>query len=153
MLHDIWQFFMEDNHDAVVLQFDQSAAYDIICHNKLPYKLWVIGLDTVSWFASYMTKCQQVVHIRLTSLMTGDISVFQGSIISCLLYLIHNGPPINAPQTTPQHTAGLKLEPAHKCNVCGCGHQQSKDRRWTNRLTDGPFPNKHEDHTTIYVSQ
>lgn len=31
-LHDIWTGILRQNQEAIILQLDQSAAYDIICH-------------------------------------------------------------------------------------------------------------------------
>lgn len=93
-LHDMWSSILEDDMDAVVLQLDQSAAYDIIAHDIMQNKLEALGLDkhSLSWFKSYMSDRRQTVHVeskRSQVLPTGPRSVVQGSVLSCLMYLLY----------------------------------------------------------------
>jgi hypothetical protein len=93
-LIDMWSRIIEIGDDGVVLQLDQSAAYDVVCHAKLLLKLGILGFDkgTIEWFRSFMTDRQQTVVVdgkESDPLPTGQHSVTQGSVLSCLLYLIY----------------------------------------------------------------
>lgn len=93
-LHDMWVSILDNDTEAVVIQLDQSAAYDIISHTILQKKLKALGLDknTMSWFSSYMRDRRQKVHLEATTseeCHVGQRSVIQGSTLSCLLYLIY----------------------------------------------------------------
>lgn len=93
-LHDIWSSVLDDDLEAVVIQLDQSAAYDIVSHEILQNKLKALGLDkdAMNWFISYMNNRRQRVHVEASQSeerQVGRRSVIQGSTLSCLLYLIY----------------------------------------------------------------
>lgn len=93
-LHEIWSEILEDDMEAVILQLDQSAAYDIVPHDIMIQKLEALGLDkdAVSWFTSYMSGRSQQVYVEAVSsppIKTGPRSVIQGSVLSCVLYLLY----------------------------------------------------------------
>lgn len=93
-LHDMWAQLLEANNDSVIIQLDQSSAFDIICHQTLKGKLKLLGFDehTMQWFNSYMSNRKQSVQVeaeKSTPLEVGDRSVIQGSVLSCILYLLY----------------------------------------------------------------
>lgn len=93
-LHDMWSAVLHNDLESVVLQLDQSAAYDIVSHDILQRKLRALGLDdnTMRWFVSYMSDRKQAVSVEASQSETkavGDRSVIQGSTLSCLMYLIY----------------------------------------------------------------
>ena len=78
---------------GAVVQLDQSGAYDVVSHSILGQKLAHIGLSesAVNTLLSYLNERKQYVRINASSselLLTGNVSVGQGSVISGLLYRI-----------------------------------------------------------------
>ena len=76
---------------GAVVQLDQSGAYDVVSHSILGQKLAHIGLSesAVNTLLSYLNERKQYVRINASSselLLTGNVSVGQGSVISGLLY-------------------------------------------------------------------
>lgn len=80
-----------------------SKAYDRVQHKILLDKLFGIGVRGIShkWFASYLKNREQCVEIQNFNYRTGEIayvksdvvtienSIPQGSVTSCLLFLIY----------------------------------------------------------------
>ena len=79
---------------GALVTLDQSVAYDIIPHDILEKKLKHIGIEneTVKMIMSYLNNRKQYVQINSNNsdiLLTGDISVSQGSVMSGILYTIY----------------------------------------------------------------
>ena len=73
---------------------DQSATYDIINHKILVKKMVILGFqpNTVQWFQDYLANTQQQVYIdgtKSAKLHIRDKSVIQGSVLSCVMYLLY----------------------------------------------------------------
>ena len=86
----IAQFKLRKKKTAIV-QLDQSGAYDVVSHRILQLKLEHIGLDisAVQTLMSYLKNRKQYVRLNgnnSDTLLTGDVSVGQGSVISGILY-------------------------------------------------------------------
>ena len=93
-LLDIWSKTMEENKNAVVLQLDQMAAYDMVDHKILLGKLKIIGFDSnaINLMDSYLCDRRQFVEIEgvnSDTLNIGGTSTVQGSVLAGLLYLIY----------------------------------------------------------------
>jgi hypothetical protein len=91
---DHWAQLLEDNIPTAVIALDQSAAYDIICHKILLKKLRILGFNnnTLNLFRSYLEDRTQQVSVDgalSEKLHIGPMSVVQGSILSCLLFLLY----------------------------------------------------------------
>ena len=91
---DTWSKLVEDGKEVAALAMDQSAAYDLIDHEILLQKMQVLGFqpNTINWFRNYLNNRQQKVYIDgafSNSLHIGDKSVIQGSVLSCILYLVY----------------------------------------------------------------
>ena len=91
---DLWSKLLDKKQDSVLLQLDQSAAYDVVSHEILILKLKILGLDenSIKLIQSYCTNRTQQVSVdgHLSEpLRTGDRSVMQGSVLSTLFYLIY----------------------------------------------------------------
>ena len=89
----MWSHFLEDKHDVVNIQLDQTAAFEVVDHDILIRKLKVLGADenTVKWFKSYMTDRRQTVQLEggLSSELTLEpYGTVQGSVLASLMYLI-----------------------------------------------------------------
>ena len=84
---------MNKQHSAVV-QLDQSGAFDLVSHDILKKKLLHIGIEKkdVETIMNYLSQRKQYVMINGNSssnLLTGPVSVGQGSVLSGLLYGIY----------------------------------------------------------------
>ena len=91
---DTWASCYENGHDTAIIVLDQSAAYDTISHKFLLDKMQVLRFyqKTVGYFQSYLNNRQQSVLVdgfQSDTLHVGEISVVQGSVLSCILYLIY----------------------------------------------------------------
>ena len=91
---DTWVSKIENNEEVAAIAMDQSAAYDIIDHEILVKKMEILGFqpDTLEWFRSYLANRQQQVQIdgaKSEKLHIGRKSVIQGSVLSCILYLLY----------------------------------------------------------------
>ena len=80
---------LENKQTAAVICLDQSSFFDIIDHNILISKLIHIGFDsnTISTIKSYFSNRKQYVELNTKSsdiLLTGEHSIYQGSVLSCL---------------------------------------------------------------------
>ena len=77
--------------NCALIQLDQSGAFDIVSHPILKSKLRHIGLsmDAVETIMSYLSNRKQYVRLNSNSsdlLLTGNVSVGQGSVVSGILY-------------------------------------------------------------------
>ena len=91
---DKWAEKVENGEDLAVIIIDQSAAYDTIDHGLLVEKLKILGFqpNSIKYMQNYLCNRQQSVYIdgtRSDNLHTGNMSVVQGSVLGCLLYLIY----------------------------------------------------------------
>ena len=91
---DTWTTKIENNEEIAAIAMDQSAAYDLIDHPILIKKMIILGFqpDTIKWFVSYLADRQQQVQIdgaKSQKLHIGNKSVIQGSVLSCILYLLY----------------------------------------------------------------
>ena len=93
---EIYQKLVErktNNLETALIDLDQSAAFDVISHELLELKLKHIGIHDISvkMIMNYLSERKQYVYLNANkseTLVTGNTSVSQGSIISGLLYLI-----------------------------------------------------------------
>ena len=91
---DTWATIIEKNQEVAAIAMDQSAAYDIINHPILVKKMAILGFqnETLEWFQNYLNDREQQVHIDgeiSNNLHIGNKSVVQGSVLSCILYLLY----------------------------------------------------------------
>ena len=91
---DDWTEKVEKGEDLAVIVIDQSAAYDTIDHPILLEKMDAVGFNdsTLRYFKSYLNNRRQSIHMEgdvSDELHIGDMSVVQGSTLSCLLYLLY----------------------------------------------------------------
>ena len=80
---------------SAVCLLDQSAAYDLLCHQTLRKKLELYNITgpTIDWLMSYLGGRTQQVQIEAkisTPLSGGDHAVPQGSILGGLYFLLIN---------------------------------------------------------------
>ena len=66
VLLDMWSKLLENNTNSVVLQLDQSAAYDMVNHQILVEKIRILGFDNnaIKWIKSYLDGRRQLVEIE-----------------------------------------------------------------------------------------
>ena len=91
---DIWAHALEDNEEIAVIILDQTAAYDLISHEILLRKMEILDFDhhALNYFKNYLkNRTQQTTLDGAISeeLHTGPLSVIQGSVLSCLMFLIY----------------------------------------------------------------
>ena len=91
---DKWANALEENKDLAIIILDQTAAYDLIYHPILLDKLRILGMSesTIELFKSYLSNRSQQVLVDATfssELFCGPTSVIQGSVLSCLLFLVY----------------------------------------------------------------
>ena len=80
--------------NIILLAIDQSLAYDIVCHQILLRKIKVIGFgdQMIQLIQDYLTDRKQIVQVnshQSSPRLTGPISVSQGSVLSCIFFLIY----------------------------------------------------------------
>ena len=91
---DQWAYSIENNQSLAIIILDQTAAYDLISHPILLKKMQYLGFDehTMDYFQSYLADRSQVTLVDGTmsqELYSGPMSVIQGSVLSCLLFLLY----------------------------------------------------------------
>ena len=94
-LFDTWLEASERQELSAVCLLDQSAAYDLLCHQTLKEKLELYNFDTTSieWLMSYLGGRTQQVQIESKvsePLEGGDHAVPQGSVLGGLLHVINS---------------------------------------------------------------
>ena len=86
-LHDkLVQSLEQEDHDTALILIDQSKAYDLILHSILNY-----SEKTIQTFQNYLNNRRQYMQIQNVDsdiLTVGEKSITQGSILSCIMYLI-----------------------------------------------------------------
>ena len=80
---------------SAVCLLDQSAAYDLLCHQTLEEKLKIYNFDqsSVKWVMSYLGHRSQLVQVEAscsTELPGGDHAAPQGSVLGGLLHVINS---------------------------------------------------------------
>ena len=85
----------ESGEISALCLLDQSAAYDLLCHQTLRDKLKIYNFDdsAIEWVMSYLEGRTQLVQVesRTSSpLDCGDSSVPQGSVLGGLLHVINS---------------------------------------------------------------
>lgn len=93
-IHQKLSQLKKDKKNGALVCLDQSGAFDVIPHTILEKKLNQIGLskNTTKMIMSYLKNRKQFVQINGNDsdiLLTGDVSVSQGSVLSGLLYTIY----------------------------------------------------------------
>ena len=91
---DKWTEAYEQDKNLAIIVLDQSAAYDVIDHQILLKKMEILGFkeNTVNYFKNYLDRRRQSVIVdgfRSDDLYIEKMSVIQGSVQSCLMYLIY----------------------------------------------------------------
>ena len=93
-LFDIWLQAANKQELSAVCFLDQSAAYDLLCHEILEKKLKLYNFDvnSISWLMSYLGNRTQVVKVESKiscMLPCGDFGVPKGSVLGGLLQVIN----------------------------------------------------------------
>ena len=94
-LFDLWLEAAEKQELSAVCLLDQSAAYDLLCHQTLEkkLKLYNFSSNAIDWLISYLGNRTQVVVVEAKAsqpLQGGDHAVPQGSVLGGLLHLINS---------------------------------------------------------------
>ena len=94
-LFDLWLEAAEQQELSAVCLLDQSAAYDLLCHQTLSEKLKLYNFDesSISWIMSYLSSRSQVVQVESKvsePLDYEDHGVPQGSVLVGLLQIINS---------------------------------------------------------------
>ena len=91
---DMWAAALEEHNDLAIIILDQTAAYNIIFHPILLQKMELLAFKnhTLTYFKNYLSNRRQQVSLEGTlsnELHSGPFSVIQGSVLSCLHFLIY----------------------------------------------------------------
>ena len=94
VLLNLWSKLLESNQNSVVLQLDQSAAYEMVNHAILIDKLKILGFDSnsIEWMKSYLRDRRQKVEVNgktSTIKILGSNSTTQGTVLAGILYLLY----------------------------------------------------------------
>ena len=94
-LYDIWLEAAERQELSAVCLLDQSAAYDLLCHQTLRKKLELYNFSepSIEWLMSYLSERKQIVQVESKSsspLEGSDHAVPQGSVLGGLLHVINS---------------------------------------------------------------
>ena len=94
-LHDTWLEAADKQELSGVCLLDQSAAYDLLCHQTLREKLELYNFDktSIDWLMSYLGGRTQLVQIESKvsePIEGGDHAVPQGSVLGGLLHVINS---------------------------------------------------------------
>ena len=78
---------------TTLVTLDQSAAFDVLCHQNLTRKLslYNFGTEAIKWIESYLTFRSQYVSIGTRNSVYSNIKtgVPQGSVLGPILYVIY----------------------------------------------------------------
>ena len=94
-MFDTWLEAAERQELSAVCLLDQSAAYDLLCHQTLKEKLQLYNFSTnaIEWLMSYLGGRTQLVQVESktsTPVDGGDHAVPQGSVLGGLLHVINS---------------------------------------------------------------
>ena len=94
-LHDLCLSAAEKHELSAVCLLDQSAAYDLLCHDGLREKLEVYNFSesSIAWLMSYLGGRSQLVQIEASTsseLECEEHAVPQGSVLGGLLHVINS---------------------------------------------------------------
>ena len=94
-MYDTWLEAAERKELSAVCLLDQSAAYDLLCHQTLRKKLELYNFDrsSIEWLMSYLGGRTQLVQVESKvsePLEGGDHAVPQGSVLGGLLHVINS---------------------------------------------------------------
>ena len=94
-LFDMWLEAAERQELSAVCLLDQSAAYDLLCHQTLreKLKLYNFSESSIEWLMSYLGGRTQLVQIESHTsqpIEGGDHAVPQGSVLGGLLHVINS---------------------------------------------------------------
>ena len=94
-LFDMWLEAADRQELSAVCLLDQSAAYDLLCHQTLEKKLQLYNFsrESIAWLMSYLGGRTQLVQVesRTSSpLQGGEHAVPQGSVLGGLLHIINS---------------------------------------------------------------
>ena len=93
-LHDLLVEDFTKNQESILIILDQSKAYDIVSHNILLSKMKAIGyqpqaLRITKTFMEGRGQLVQLDGTRSDTLVCRNHSVIQGSMLSCILFIIY----------------------------------------------------------------
>ena len=94
-MFDTWLEAAERKELSAVCLLDQSAAYDLLCHQTLRKKLELYNFDksSIEWLMSYLGGRTQLVQVESKvsePLEGGDHAVPQGSVLGGPLHVINS---------------------------------------------------------------
>ena len=107
-----------NNIESAVVALDQSAAFEIVAHSILRKTLLHIGIDdhSTNMIMNYLSNRKQRVYVNghySDTLLTGDVSVSQGSVMSGVLFLCMT---LDLPHITHDQNHGSHDE-YYECNM------------------------------------
>ena len=93
-VYEKWLESVEKNWLSASCLIDQTAAYDLLCHQILEKKLEIYQFDNLSrsWINSYLSERSQAVQIesKISDFIKGsDFAIPQGSVLGGLLHVIN----------------------------------------------------------------
>ena len=93
LTYDYVSFHLDQGSDVDVLLFDYSKAFDVVNHQVLLSKLFLIGIRNplLGWIGDFLTGRKMQVVVHQSSSYVSDIpsGVPQGSVLGPLLFLIY----------------------------------------------------------------
>lgn len=99
-----WKDAVDNNLVVVAVFIDLKRAFETVDRQLLLHKLSLYGCDetVISWFTSYLTeRCQQTrFGSAISDLLSILIGVSQGSVLSCILFIIFINDVVNVVQHT-----------------------------------------------------
>ena len=108
--------------NSALITMDLSSAFEIVPHRILKLKLLHLGIEegTVRMIMSYLHDRKQVVTVNgntSQTLLTGPVSVCQGSVLSSLLWIIYTLDLHNQPHRV-KHNNHLEYSRCNRTNMC-----------------------------------
>ena len=92
--HELFLEAMDSNQLSAACLLDQTAAFDLLCHQTLRQKLKVynFGDNSINWIMSYLGERSQIVQVESKlseEIMGSDFAIPQGSVLGCLIHVIN----------------------------------------------------------------